>query len=179
VQKISLAAAANLVSGFHELFHMFTVGRNPRLLNKIFSNIPRGEGIKMSFEEFRQTLLTGGLGMDVKETQAFFLALGGSSGYADMDTLWDFLSELSSTGSSLDLGRVEEPAKITKFGSSVTNADFRLREIMRKGYKELKHAIDVADSGRTGYIDAIKLHGTFSLHYYHRLVIFILCRLLK
>jgi hypothetical protein len=118
----------------------------------------------MSFDEFRQALLSCGLGLDMKEAQAFFIALGGKSGLADIDMLWKYLESLGDADSLLERGRVEEPVKITNFGSSVTNADFRLRELLRKGFKDLKHALEAVDSSRTGYISADKLHALINKH---------------
>lgn len=151
-QQLPLEAAVNDVTG-----------RNPRLLIKCFCHVPKDKSVKMSYDEFRQSLLSCGLGLEAKEAQSLFLALGGKSGLADIDMLWGYLSSLGPEN-ALDRGRVEEPVKITKYASSVTNADLRLRELLRKGFKDLKHAIEDVDSSRTGFIGADKLHGLINKH---------------
>ena len=64
-------------------------GKNTTLIEKCFAHIPRNEGVRLGFEEFRRSLLSAGLGQHIRDTQALFLNLGGEAGEgADMDLLF-------------------------------------------------------------------------------------------
>lgn len=86
----------------------------------------------MKFDEFRQALLSGGLGLQVKEAKDLFRSLSGATNgeYADIDMLLNYLGDTAHDGS--DAGRVQEPFKVTDLATSVSYADRRMQESMRK-----------------------------------------------
>ena len=107
---------------------MIVTNRQPVLLHKCFNNIRKGEGIRMTFAEFRQCLLTGGMGMKKKETTQVFLALSGGDpeGLADIDVLFKYLENFPVPTETTDpAGKVLEPVKISDFCSSMSLADRR------------------------------------------------------
>ena len=113
--------------------------RQPSLLHKCFKNIPKDQGIKMNFDEFRQCLLSGGLGLNKKEAKQLFFAIGGSihprggeGRLGEVDILFAYINKFPEATEKADPARkVREPFKISDLGSSVTLADRRLREAIR------------------------------------------------
>ena len=129
---------------------MAICGRSPKLLYACFELIPRNEGVKMGFEEFRRILMSKGLGQDLKDARALFLALGGSSGYADIDTLINFLGPSATMLSVVDITKKKPPA----LNLSISAVDRRLREGVRRTYKVLKQELEEYDERKNGFVDS-------------------------
>lgn len=126
--------------------------KSPKLLYSCFELIPKNHGVKMGFEEFRRTLMGRGLGQNLRMCRDLFLALGGTSGYADVDTLINYLGPAAAELAVVDISakRVQDPKL------AVSGVDRRLREMTRKSYKLLKQTFEQADQNNTGYIDSEK-----------------------
>ena len=113
--------------------------RQPSLLHRCFKNIPKDQGVKMNFDEFRQCLLSGGLGLNKKDAKQLFFAIGGSihprggeGRLGDVDILFAYINKFPESTEKTDPARkVREPFKISDLGSSVSLADRRLREAIR------------------------------------------------
>jgi Ca2+-binding EF-hand superfamily protein len=129
-------------------------GKNLSMVHKSFEHMPRNQGIRVNFEEFRRCLLTNGLGRNVMETKQLFIALGGKSGTCDVDML---MNEVSNRG-PIDPQAAVSMKKERDQVSNLSAADRSLREAVRKSYKEIKATIDEHDRGHTGYILASDLH---------------------
>lgn len=129
------------------------IGRNTKQLESAFSHVPRGQSIRITFDEFRRCLLNAGVGKNSYGCKQVFNALGGSKdGLADIDLLFKTLAPVITDPTS------EVSAKHTPSNTiNTSRADRRLRDAMRKSYKEVKQDIDLADPSNSGYIDADKL----------------------
>ena len=133
---------------------MAVTGRNPKLINQCFEHVSRTAKIRMPFDEFTQALLKGGVGFNKKHLRGLFMALGGASGYADVDVLLEFVGP----NLTLPAAKVPEPPKIEIFGSSVHKAELRLREYFRRGYDLVRHEVLANDKSHSGWIDSESLH---------------------
>ena len=146
-KKLSQATSGDLQDAV-----LNATGRNPKLIAAALKDIPTGKHVMMTFDEFVAVMLKGGVGPDKKHVKALFMAIGGASGYGDIDKLREFV------GPALEYKRqVPEPFKIEVFGASVSKADKRLREKLRVGFDNLKHAVHHEDRAHSGWIDCEKL----------------------
>lgn len=153
-KKLSLAASGDL----HDAVNAAT-GRNPKLIAAALKDFPQGNRCMMTFDEFAAVMLKAGVGPNKKNLKALFMAIGGASGYGDIDKLKEFV------GPALDYKRhVPEPFKIEVFGASVSNAEKRLREKLRVGYDNLKQSIIQEDRTHTDWIDCEKLLKLINKH---------------
>lgn len=129
------------------------VGRNSRQLESAFQHIKAGEGIKISFDEFRRCLLNAGVGKNLHDCNQIFMALGGKEhGLADIDLFFKTLAPIMIDPAS----EVSMKAQPTP-QMNATRADRVLRERMRKSYKIVAHDIEHSDTTHCGYIEADKL----------------------
>jgi len=129
------------------------VGRNTRQLEKAFSHIKHGHGTKLPFEEFRRCVLNGGSGKNMQDIRELFMALGGSDGgLADVDLFFRILPPIIVDPNTEVSQKPTAPASV-----STSRADRRLRDAIRKSYKEVRHDIEREDSTGSGYISAEKL----------------------
>lgn len=130
------------------------VGRNTRQLEKAFSHIKLGNGTKLPFEEFRRCLLNGGSGKNLQDIRELFMALGGSNtGLADVDFFFKILPPII-----VDPNTEVSVKPTAPPGVSTSRADRRLRDSIRKCYKEVRHDIEREDSTASGYISAEKMY---------------------
>jgi Ca2+-binding EF-hand superfamily protein len=129
------------------------VGRNSKQLETAFSHIKHGEGIKITFDEFRRCLLNAGVGKNIHDCQQVFNALGGNiSGFADVDLFFNTLSPIMVDPST------EVSAKPAPTANALASrADRLLREKMRKCFKVVSSDIENSDQSNCGYIDADSL----------------------
>lgn len=128
-------------------------GKNAHLLQKCFSYIPRNQGVKVQFDEFKRSLLSVDLGRNQKDSMNLFLALGGQSGYANIDLLLDNLEILPINPKTEASIKKELPAKVP-----FARADRLLRDAMRKSYKQVQSTIEMVDTTGSGFIDPVILH---------------------
>lgn len=130
------------------------IGWNTRQLESAFSHIIIGQGTKLPFEEFRRCLLNGGVGKNVADMRTLFNALGGEKGnLADVDLLFANLDPVQSGPEEQVNGKRTATAAI-----STARADRRLRDSLRKCFKDVREDIHRADPGNTGFISAPVLH---------------------
>jgi len=147
----SLAQCINIVSV-----------RNSKQMEKCFAHIPEGAGVRIKYEEFRRCLVQGGLGKNALDSKDLFLALGGESGVADIDSLFKACKKLHLPDNPRgDLGAVKHtlPPQV-----NVGRAARRLRDAMRKSFGEVKAEIIAKDVGNTGFINAEDLHAIMVKH---------------
>jgi Ca2+-binding EF-hand superfamily protein len=130
------------------------IGRNSRQLELSFAHIKHGDGIKISFDEFRRCLLNAGVGKNVHDVRQLFMALGGATcGMADIDLMFRKLQPIV-----VDPATEVSEKRLPTSNVSASRADRQLRERMRKCYKQVKIDIDAADPSGSGYIDAERLY---------------------
>ena len=130
-------------------------GKNLQMVEKSFIHLPRNEGVRVPFEEFRRCLLANGLGRNVMEARQLFNALGGKSGTASIDTLMDSVSSRGPENPQNLVSAKRERGQVLNLSA----ADRRLREALRKSFLEIKAACTSLDKAGTGYIGAQELHG--------------------
>ncbi len=130
------------------------VGRNTRQLENAFSHIQRGNGTKLPYEEFRRCLLNGGVGKNMADFRELFMALGGRvEGLADVDLFFSTIEPI-----------LDDPATqvSVKKGAapdiSTSRADRRMRDAIRKSFKDVKADLEKDDLSGTGYVSAEKLY---------------------
>lgn len=123
-------------------------GRNTHMMEKCFAHVPRNEGVTMSYEEFRRCLLSVGLGNNTKDMQKLFLAAGGSKGQASIDIILNNLKSYTPDPATAVSIKSSKPVSIYQ-----GRADRRLRENMRKCYKQVQAAFEYVDTKKTGYVD--------------------------
>jgi hypothetical protein len=71
------------------------IGRSTKQLESSFAHIVLGEGVKITFDEFRRCLLNAGVGKNLYDVKQLFMALGGKAeGMADVDLLFASLSPI-------------------------------------------------------------------------------------
>jgi Ca2+-binding EF-hand superfamily protein len=130
------------------------VGRNSKQFESSFAHIKHGEGIKISFDEFRRCLLNAGVGKNVYDVRQLFMALGGATnGMADIDLLFRKLDPMIVDPAT----EISEKRQATS-DVSTSRADRFLRERMRKCFKIVKSDIEATDPSGSGYIDADRLY---------------------
>lgn len=130
------------------------IGRNNKQLESSFAHIQLGQGIKISFDEFRRCLLNAGVGKNIHDVRQLFMALGGQAeGLADIDLLFRKLSPMIAD----PVSEVSEKRMPTST-ISTSRADRFLRERMRKCFKQVKADIEATDATASGYIDAERLY---------------------
>ena len=130
------------------------IGRNNRQLEVSFAHIKHGEGIKISFDEFRRCLLNAGVGKNVYDVKQLFMALGGAKeGLADIDLMFRKLSPMV-----VDPATEVSQKRVATSVVATSRADRLLRERMRKCFKIVKSDIEAADTSSSGYIDAERLY---------------------
>jgi hypothetical protein len=130
------------------------IGQNSKSLEASFAHIQLGQGIKISFDEFRRCLLNAGVGKNIHDVRQLFMSLGGKQeGLADVDLLFKLLSPI-----------IDDPTTEVSQKKSATavviasRADRVLRERMRKCYKQVKADIESCDPQQTGFIDSERLY---------------------
>lgn len=125
------------------------IGWNTKPLEMAFAHIVRGQGTKLPFEEFRRCLLNGGVAKNITDVRQLYAALEG-----DVDLLFSHLSPLNQDDEVED-GPMKRAATAQ---ISTSRADRRLRDAVRKCYKEIKAEIEAADGANTGFIAAPTLY---------------------
>jgi Ca2+-binding EF-hand superfamily protein len=130
------------------------IGRNTRQLENAFAHIKHGSGTKLPFEEFRRCVLNGGGSKNMQDVRDLFMALGGeTSGLADIDYFFEILPPIYKDPST------EVSVKPTPTASiSTSRADRRLRDAIRKSFKDVKADIESEDPQGSGYISGEKLY---------------------
>jgi Ca2+-binding EF-hand superfamily protein len=128
-------------------------GRNSKQMEACFTHIPENQGIRVPYEEFRRCLLSAGLGRNPIDTKQLFLALGGRSGTADIDMLRQNLTPMPALPGGVLNSKIQPSTSI-----STSRADRRLRDALRKSFKDVKAEIEAADQSGTGFLDTEVLH---------------------
>ena len=143
---------------------------NPKILLDCFKHIKPGQRVVMSKPEFQQCLLTAGLGKgagpsSVYKANQFMNALFGAletspeSGYADINRLISFVERDTKLHcEDRNTLKLDEPKKVKDMGVSLTNADKRLRDGMKYGFKTLKIALKKNPDISSGWIEPELLH---------------------
>lgn len=130
------------------------IGWNTRQLESAFSHIVMGQGTKLPFEEFRRCLINGGVGKSITDMRDLFMALGGEKeNLADVDLLFKNLDPVVSNPEAEVSSKRTATAVI-----STSRADRRLRDSLRKCFKDVRDDIHKEDPGNTGFIAAPTLH---------------------
>ncbi len=130
------------------------IGRNTRQLENAFSHIQHGSGTKLPFEEFRRCVLNGGGSKNMQDVRDLFMALGGESdGFADIDYFFQILPPIYKDPTTEVSVKPTASAEI-----STSRADRRLRDSIRKCFKEVKADIEKEDPTGSGYVSAEKLY---------------------
>jgi Ca2+-binding EF-hand superfamily protein len=135
--------------------------RNSKQMEKCFSHIPEGAGVRIPFEEFRRCLVQGGLGKNALDCRDLFLALGGDLGTADIDSLFRACKKMHLPENPKD-GMTNKPLQPSYV--NVSRAARRLRDAMRKVFNEVKAEIISKDVSGSGYISAQDLHQIMVKH---------------
>ena len=120
------------------------VGNSTNLLANCFSFVQ--PGTKMDFEEFRRCLLSNGVGIIIKDVQDLFFSLGGKSGYADIDLLFQTIKYTPPQASALDVSARVEPSN----SFAATRSERKVREAVRKCFSQLKHTFELVDHKKDG-----------------------------
>ena len=127
---------------------------NPKILLQCFSHIRPDQRVMMAPDEFQQALLIGGLGQGCghasihrakQNVKQLFQALQTSpdSGYADINRLLKFVeNDTTVLCNDRNVQRLDEPKKVKDMGSSLSNAENRLRLSLQHGFKTLKSALE-------------------------------------
>jgi Ca2+-binding EF-hand superfamily protein len=117
------------------------IGHNTRQLENSFSHIKRGNNMRITYEEFRRGLLNAGIGKNMQDIKALFQALGGETeGLISIDHFFDLLEPIViDANSSISMKRVPTS------DISTSRADRRLRDALRKCFKEVKSEIEGYD----------------------------------
>jgi Ca2+-binding EF-hand superfamily protein len=133
-------------------------GRSTNLLSECFTHLPRGKAIKLSRDEFGRCLLLRGLGVNKKDSDNLFCAIGGDmtkTGAGNIDKLLDALPDhkllLASNGAAPTHKSPERPLV------PVARVDRVLREGVRLNFSDIKAALEKADNGR-GMVPLQALH---------------------
>ena len=122
------------------------VGKSTNLLANCF-NFAK-PGTKMDYDEFRRALLSNGVGMIAKDVQDLFYALGGKSGYADIDLLFKEINYTPQSPASDDLrARLDQPNTF-----AATRSERKVREAVRKCYGQLKNTFELVDHKKNGHV---------------------------
>jgi Ca2+-binding EF-hand superfamily protein len=130
------------------------IGRNSKQMESSFSHIQLGQGIKISFDEFRRCLLNAGVGKNIHDVRQLFLALGGQAeGLADIDLLFKKLAPIL-VNPATEVSEKKAPTSLV----STSRADRFLRDRMRKCFKIVRTDIEATDPSQSGYIDAERLY---------------------
>jgi len=122
----------------HEAIHTIC-GTNHLQLARCFSHIVEGHDTRLSFEEFRQGLLNGGLGLNIVHVQDLFNAFGGRKGSVEMDSLFSALGNRSQKHS------VEEqlnPKNVPPPEIAMSRADRKVRDALRSSFKSVKMELE-------------------------------------
>jgi Ca2+-binding EF-hand superfamily protein len=130
------------------------IGRNTRQLESAFAHIEHGSSTKLPFEEFRRCILNGGGSKNMQDVRDLFMVLGGeTAGLADIDYFFKILPPIYKDPST------EVSLKPTPTATiSTSRADRRLRDAIRKSFKEVKGDIEKEDPHGSGYISGEKLY---------------------
>ena len=129
------------------------IGRNTRQLENAFAHIKHGSGTKLPFEEFRRCVLNGGGSKNMQDVRDLFMALGGEKeGLADIDYFFEILPPIYKDPSTEVSVKPTPTADI-----SASRADRRLRDSIRKCFKEVKSDIEKEDPSGSGYVSGEKL----------------------
>eukprot|EP01041_Mallomonas_annulata_P007514 gene7514-15375_t len=136
-------------------------GRQTKLIERCFSHIPKHHGIRLGYEEFKRCLLSAGLCVPSRDLMTLFMTLGGKDehSYANMDLLFDNLIPYV-PDPQLDKVDAHPAFRV----GTVGNADRRLREAIRKSFKQLRIALEAADTDSSGYIEAEDMNNAISLY---------------
>lgn len=125
-----------------------------------FHHIPRGQGIYVTFEEFRRLLNERGLGKDYRDTRNLFVALTADSQPRDrlnVDKLFDVIESVKNSAPPVTYTNLDAKDATPSY-FSIARAARHLREAIRKNYIEVKEEIMKKDTEMTGYIDATELY---------------------
>ena len=130
-------------------------GKDVEALHRSFKHLPRGEKVRISFEEFRRCLLGNGLGRNILEAKQLFMSLDPENRMtADIDMLMNWVEKAPKVTEGASTLVKKEKARFV-FNS---HADRRLREAIRKCYHDFKAAVEATDKQSTGYITVEALH---------------------
>jgi Ca2+-binding EF-hand superfamily protein len=135
--------------------------RNSKQMEKCFSHIPEGAGVRIPFEEFRRCLVQGGLGKNALDSKDLFLALGGDCGTADIDSLFKACKRMHLPENPK--GDITSKTPLPSY-VNVSRAARRLRDAMRKVFNDVKAEIIAKDTTGSGFINATDLHQIMVRH---------------
>jgi Ca2+-binding EF-hand superfamily protein len=129
-------------------------GVNTRQMEVAFAHIKKGDNVKMSFEEFRRSLIEAGLGINISDTKNLYSACGGRKGEkASIDLLLNSLVHLP-----IDPGSVVSAKAVLPAHVNITRVERRLRESLRKSFKEVKEQLEIYDKTCSGFIELSTFH---------------------
>lgn len=126
-------------------------GKDLIAVKESFAHLPINMNVRIKFEEFRRCLLGNGLGRNVVDTRALFVAIGGDSGSGDIDLLRGHL-RVNVDNSSV-LTKKAKPQYVKS-----SHADRRVREALRKSFQELKENVHAIDPANNGFVPVEALH---------------------
>lgn len=122
-------------------------GTNHLQLARCFSHIVEGHDTRLSFEEFRQGLLNGGLGLNIVHAQDLFNAFGGKRGSIEMDSLF---AALGGRNQKHSVEEILNPKNVPHPDIAMSRVDRKIKDALRSSYKlvktELEKEMKKADS---------------------------------
>lgn len=121
-------------------------GKNTNILLECFINYD--ENSQLKYDEFRRVLLSQNLGVNQRDTQNLFLALDGQKGLCDLSILLRNIKPFPLDPASEVSSKSKKPTYIHQ-----SRADRRLREAIRKVYKQLHHTLASCDRDGSGFIN--------------------------
>ena len=128
-------------------------GRTTQNIEKCFTHIPKDRHIKLSLDEFKSCLLSGGMGKNSDEIRQLFVIVGNDPYFIDIDEL---RKVFPTTAHDL----MEEVSAKSIIPATVRSrrVDRFIRETIRKSYADVRDEIESFDPDNTGYIGAEDLH---------------------
>jgi len=121
-------------------------GRHTNLLLDCFSNYDPNTA--MEFDEFKRALLSNNLGLNQKDAYNLFLALDGKDGKCNLRILIDNIQPMPVDPACQPSVKPKKPSYIPQ-----SRADRRLRDAIRKCYKQLKQTFEMVDKENTGFVN--------------------------
>ena len=124
--------------GKNEAIHTIC-GTNHLQIARCFSHIVEGHDTRLSFEEFRQGLLNGGLGLNIVHVQDLFNAFGGKKGSIEMDSLFAAIGGRTHT---LSVEEMLNPKNVPPPEIAMSRADRKVKDALRPSFKLVKDELE-------------------------------------
>ena len=133
-------------------------GRSTNLLSESFAHFPKGEGVKIGYDEFWRCLLAKGLSKP-KDSKSLFIALGGDGalrGSVNIDILLEALPSVQSI--QANSGTAPSSKSPQRKLVPISRADRNLREAVRKNFKFIQKLFFNADTDNCGFLSFEVIH---------------------